>query len=265
MTETNPQTIEQAEYTLINPGPESGQAELRTFYELTQSFHVKGLTSTTTYERLKEATQNSIIPGIGSYHPDNETMWVTKITARPAAQNSATVTVYYEKAPDAGFIPPVYEIGSSQIASETAYKYDGTRITITKDGKKYYGKCPFVKSGMVVRVSVTGYSFAHALDQAATYNDTVSDGGPLNQGVVTIGSKSYGPARTWLCQVSARSSGIGNTFTIDYEFSYNPYTWDAVATFEDEDGIELKDDSVTLDACQVQVQRSTNFPVPELF
>jgi hypothetical protein len=245
--------LDGSEFTKTNPGYESGRVEVRTLYASTRMFSVSGLTGSTDEENRMAATDADGIPQPQEEHPYNDKLWVTSVSAKNTSQTSCVVTVNYEQKPDDELPTPVIDIGSSQIASETAYDYAGNRITLVVDGKTYYGTVPFIKTGLVVRVSMAGYSFDYALSQCKEFNDTVSNGGPLG-----------GAARTWLCQCSARPTGVGNTYTIDYEFSYNPNTWDAVATYS-KDGIELESTAVTEATARKQVQVSTSFPCPELF
>ncbi len=83
-----------------------------------------------------------------------------------------------------------------------------------------------MKPILVVSITISGYSFLSALEEAKTYNGTVSDGGPLG-----------GADRTWLCTANmSQPSGVGNTYDITYEFTYDRDTWDGVFSFEDKFG-----------------------------
>lgn len=249
MSITVTECIDNSSYDLINPGFENGRAELRTVYRASRYFHVDGLTETNAMRRQQQAAGAVGVPQPAEIHPENNELWVTNVSVKCMGENKAFVSVEYDQRPDSE-LPPIWvDIGSSVQQYECEYDYAGNHMKVTVDGKDYFGRYPTERVYPVVRVSVSGLSASTALAQAKTYNGTVSNGGPLG-----------GADRTWRCMVTARPTGVGNTYTIDYEFAYDPNTWDMYVAYFDNTGKQLEPENVPSGDKRVQQYVETQYP-----
>ena len=239
-------------FNIINPGPEPGRADLRKMYSLTRCFKVTELSSSSYLGRMSEASLATIphrVPQLFEPHGENNYLWVTNVQVKLLGPTTAIVTCEYSYSP---FEDPPIQVDIGTLTTQLEYELDYKNAPlpkITKAGIDYFGRYPTEIINPIVRVSKYGFSKQQAVYEVKTYSNSVSDGGPLG-----------GTARTWRCMVSARPSGLADRYAVDYEFAYDPNSWDAAPAYFSRAEKQLKPIDVPENQRFIQRYRTVAFP-----
>lgn len=231
--------LSEGELSKINPGPEPGysienlgDSYFRTLYEDTRIFKVTGLEGTiSSVYAKKDLAISSITPRCQDVHPQNNRLWVTRISASLKGPDLAFVTVGYEPNLNYPWQLPQIRIGTSLISDTLFYKANGDRLYRSENGIQYYGEAPTMRVELIASIEVTGYLWVDGLYEAVTYSGTVNSGGPLGGG----------GRRRWLTTVNVAYSGAGNCYNVLYEFIYRKVGWDSTVIWKTLDGQELRE------------------------
>lgn len=236
----------------------SGQSVNQTVqgYTATRIWTVDGL-SEKSYKNLAAAIDEISIPAIGEAHPDIPSIVVTSKDATPEGFDKATVTVTYSRSvfggggndPTGTTENPILSVSSrlEQVDTERVTGLDGTPDGAIKtfyvpggegsiDGRDathtpQVGKVKaFVPRATISFQRQESVSAATVVADAAEFVGFTNSGPWLNTRLAALNE-----ADVWLCiGASANSTDGGLTFVRNFEFAYNPETWNVMAVFIDE-------------------------------
>lgn len=225
-------------------------------FTATRIWTVSGLASGD-YRILAEAIVAPGIPGIGEAHPDIAGIQVTNRDATSEGFDKATVTVTYTRPifggggtdPTGTVENPILSV-SSRLEIVTTNRVTGTDGQPLEPIKTFYiaggsgsidgrderhtPQVGEVKS-FVPRATINfqrqeSVSAADAVADAAEFVGFTNSGAWLNTRLSDLNRVD-----TWLCiNSSATSTDGGQTFVRNFEFAYNPETWNVLAVFVDE-------------------------------
>lgn len=185
--------------------------------------------------RLFEACQLDEIPRRNTPHPSIPGILVDTRSASflPDSNTKAFVTVTYKRLNPGEREPsnntdPVINVGATVTATETNRDYAGNLITITytantTDAEAVTGVGTVEKQVPQVALSLQRREARSPLEKAIRFV------GKLNRGRFYDGDQW-----TWLCTgIQGQSDDGGDTYTVTYEFAYNPETWDPTVVYID--------------------------------
>lgn len=232
-----------ATLTELTNGSEITNSSLDGF-TATRVFLARNLSGADVNARLKEALDLPGVPRPGDPHPSVSNLYLLTVRAEPYTQESSTharvVATYrvpsFDQAP-----PDQPQFGTRQISATVAtviknVDVNGDEIilqhtfnTVDENGnpvqRTEYQPTEVEVSVPQLVVSLTRRESQPPFYQSEAYLRKVNQSGWLGK-----------PARTWLCtKVDGSSDDGGNTYTVVYEFTYNPDTWDQRVVFIDPD------------------------------
>ena len=243
-----------SDYTISN-GP--------TGFEETVTYLVEGV-SGNTEQRGYHAMHAEGIPRRGDFHPFLNGVRCVEVSARPEADDNSIFSVTASwKLPSPEEKPPegdnvdqgVISVGSTTTSKETNHDNEGQLMQIfamvrdpSKQAKPLYKGGPL--SYQYIGQLQTG-TVQIEVGQAVMTLSRKEAQAPLAKSLKFTGSVNAASiwglsARTLLCRrIEGRSDDGGATYIVDYEFEYNPETWDAFITgTEPETGGPLDPDAI---------------------
>ena len=204
-----------------------------------RTFVVEGVEGDS-HQRLYNALLEGGIPTRGDDHPSIGGIRVDSRQATPEGRGVVRITINYQRL-DSGTEPPSpsepaqITVGSSVQEKETAFDFRGDQLVVPYtyesgvdgDGNPIT-ETVFQPGNVTVQVPATILALSRKEDQD-----------PLTKsrefvGTINVASWRGGAPGTWLCtRIEGQSSTGGEDYVVQYEFMYNPDTWDAVIVYKD--------------------------------
>lgn len=204
----------------------------------TRVFIVTDLTGTPS-QRLYKALTTPGVPQFGDGHPSIPGIFALNIQSEPEAKQNtlARVVVDYEspsfdnQSPSEGGTEqePTIQVGSNVTTAKTQKNKDGNQLFVS-----------LVTSAGVNRDQVGEVDIQ--IPQSVVQFQRRESGTPLTKSIeytgavnsLSVGQTRFFAERTLLCTaIEGQSDDNGRTFTVTYQFQYEPNTWDATLVFQD--------------------------------
>ncbi len=187
------------------------------------------------YEAVDDVDASIFVPSYGDVHPTETGLVATNIRIAPNGKDGARVTVEY-RTPTPGQLPPktdddtddpgLLEVGGAIVEREVQVDKDGNPLLLVREsGQQQQAKARIQVPDPVLRR--TRKETTNPASKQAAYQGKVNS--------VAVWGRAE---RTLLCRtLSGQSDDNGATYTVTYEFQYNPDTWDVTLAFLGEDGL----------------------------
>ena len=224
------------------------------------------------YKMLASAINDPSIPAIGDAHPDLPNIVVTSKDVAPEGFDKATVTVTYSRSifggggndPTGTTENPILSVSSrlEQVDTERVTGLDGTPDGAIKtfyiadgegsiDGRDANHTPQTGKVKAFVPRATISFQRQETITAATAVADATEFVGYTNSGPwLNTRRSELNVTDSWLCiGASANSTDGGLTFVRNFEFAFNPETWNVMAVFIDEqtgrppDDVTLPDDT----------------------
>lgn len=179
---------------------------------------------------------------IGNQHPDISYLCLRRIQPEGMANDTIKLTCLYTKY---SILSPFNKrrannsvrVGASLIQETTDRDKDGGKLYVSYIYPATYYKPDYQSKADSIVVNAT------VLRPQVRWNKfKIETASPENKAADYVGSVNLStwrgkPARTWMCtEIMGESFDEEETFEVQYEFQYNPNTWDDVISYIREDG-----------------------------